>query len=90
MNEDNYLIRTRFTKNIDPNRIEEWLDANYTDEFVEVVDRQTGDTVAMQGNDPVPFVCPECGEPAYSILTSGGVKTYSHVNSDEDCTVNYE
>lgn len=84
---DELLIRARWTASIDRNRLEEWLGANFLeDQFVEIVDRKTGDVLAMNGEDPDPFICPSCGELADSIIHSKGEKRYTH-GVDDLCEV---
>lgn len=75
---DSELVRVRFTADLDRNRLDAWLAANLQEEFVEIVDRHTGDVLATIGDDPDPFICPECGETAHGIVTAGGGTKYIH------------
>jgi hypothetical protein len=76
--QDSKLVRIQFTADIDRKRLDEYLTANFKDEHVEIVDRETGDVLAANGEKPEPFICPVCGETALGITTQGGTKLYMH------------
>ncbi|MCG1002879.1 MULTISPECIES: hypothetical protein [Halobacterium] len=84
--EDGELVRVSFTADLDRDRLDEWLAANFNGEHVEVVAREDGEILETAGEDPTPFICPSCGEGSHGIRSSGDQRVYYH-GSDDPCEV---
>lgn len=77
------IVRTAEKMELPPDRIEEYLGANYTgDEYVRVEDAVTGEIVTTQGEEPS-FTCGVCGEGAHGMSVVDGVKRWHHHDDDE-------
>lgn len=77
------IVRTAEKMELPPDRIEDYLRANYPeDQYVRVEDAVTGEIVDAQGEEPS-FTCGVCGEDAHGMSTIDGVKRWHHHDSDE-------
>lgn len=80
-----YNVYTERRVEIDPDRLEEWVRANYDDEMRVDIETIHGTEVYSHG-ERVDHECPICGDSAL-VKTSGGQRQWVHVGRDETCTL---
>lgn len=71
------IVQVTFVEDIPEDRAEEYIEANYSGEHVKITDRHTGDVLAERGEFPR-IICPDCGDEAIGIVSSGGTDEYLH------------
>lgn len=84
MSDREFIVRTTRRVEIDADRIEEFVDANYSDEEVIVEHPETGRQVFKRGNVDE-FRCLVCGEDAHSMGVWDGKYRWFHEGSVEPC-----
>lgn len=81
-----YNVYTERRVAIDPDRLEEWVDANYDDETHVHIRTKHGSTVLSRG-EPVEYECPVCSRNTSLIKTTGGEREWIHIDEDRSCTL---
>ncbi|NUC74995.1 hypothetical protein HTZ84_22280 [Haloterrigena sp. SYSU A558-1] len=80
-----YNVYTERRVTIDPDRLEEWVRANYDDETRVHIQTKYGTDVYTRG-EKLDHECPVCGDPAL-VVSRGGQREWSHTDRDEPCTL---
>lgn len=81
MSETDVIVRVEYRTGLDPERLDEYVEANYpADETVVIEDAESGEELYRQGNN-VPYDCPVCGKSAYSMSVVHGIKRWHHGDS---------
>lgn len=81
-----YIVHTERRVSIDPDRLEEWVDANYDDEAYVRITTPHGTEVFVR-NTPLDFECPVCGAETSMLKISGGTREWIHTGEDQSCTL---
>lgn len=82
-----YIIRINLKRSIDPERLEEWIEANNPEDGDITIETVHGEHVMERGSD-VQLECPKCGNGAHYRSTVNGVARFHH--SDRQCQMQPE
>lgn len=81
-----YNVHVERRVEIEPDRLEEWVDANYDAEDHVYVRTKHGAIVLSRG-EPIGYECPVCGRNTSLIQMTGGEREWIHIDEDRSCTL---
>ena len=81
-----YIVHTERRVSIDPDRLEEWVDANYDDQAYVRITTPHGTEVFVR-NTPLDYECPVCGAATSMLKISGGSREWIHTGDGRSCTL---
>lgn len=81
-----YNVHAKRRVEIEPDRLEEWVDANYDAEDHVYICTKHG-AVALSCGEPIGYKCPVCGRNTSLIKMTGGEREWIHIDKDRSCTL---